>query len=105
MYYSSYHDLSMESSGDEILNITCSTSDSPPTTVEWTCDGETVDSNGIDFEAVTVVTDKRNLYYDNILYVKNATFVAGKHNYECKVENSQGNDTHRVATSIPGKKI
>ena len=104
VYYSDYNDLSEESDDDSIiLNITCSTSDSPPTKVVWYRDGETIVIDGIDYDAEQVVTNRHNMYYDNVLYMKNAVYAAGRHEYKCGVENTEGNDMHSITTNVPGK--
>lgn len=90
---------------DYVLSITCQTSDSPPTKVEWCRNGEIIDINGVDYEAVQIVTDRINMYFDNVLYVKNPCFAAGIHDFECKIINSQGSDSHTVQTNVPGKPI
>ena len=88
---------------DYVINITCSTSDSPPTKVEWCRNGEPIDIDGIDYDAVQIATDRKNMYFDNILYVKNPCFAAGIHTFECKINNSQGSDSHTIHTNVPGK--
>ena len=84
------------------MEVTFSTSDSPPTEVQCSCDGELIDFCGKDFDLVQVVTNRRNVYYDNIIVVKNAAKVAGKHTYQCNISNSQGSDTSEIETNIPG---
>ena len=68
----------------------------------WMCDGELVNINGTDFEQYQIVRDRRNIYYDNILVVKNTTYAAGRHNYTCIIKNSQGNSATAITTNIPG---
>ena len=102
VYSSEYHDLIDDQSTDAFMTITCSTSDSPPTKVIWMCDGDNITTSDGDFETMQVVTNRRNVYYDNILIVKNATRAAGIHDYTCTVMNSQGSDTHTITTNIPG---
>ena len=102
MYSSTYRDLVEGTSTDAFLEIVCKTSVSPPTKVMWMCDGELVNINGIDFEQYQIVRDRRNIYYDNILLVKNTTYAAGRHNYTCIIKNSQGNSATAITTNIPG---
>ena len=84
------------------MEVTFSTSDSPPTEVRCSCDGELIDFCCKDFDLVQVVTNRRNVYYDNIIIVKNAAKVAGKHTYQCNISNSQGSDTSGIETNILG---
>ena len=70
----------------------------------WTCDGEVVNPKDTDFEQYQVVTNRPSVYYDNILVVKNATYAAGRHEYNCNIKNSQGNTTENVTTDITGIK-
>ena len=103
MYSAGYSDLVEVSGTEALMEITCSTSDSPPTTVQCSCDGELIDFSCDDFDLVQVVTNRRNVYYDNIVVVKDVTKVAGKHVYRCNISNSRGSDTCEVETNIPGK--
>jgi hypothetical protein len=41
------------------------------------------------------------MYYESILYVKNPFLVAGRHVFECKIDNSEGTDTHTIDTNVP----
>ena len=66
------------------------------------CDGESVNTEGAEFEQYQVVTDRYNIRYDNILVVKNATCAAGRHNYTCIIKNSEGNTTENIFTNITG---
>ena len=102
VYSTDYTDLVYVSGTDALMEVTCSTSDSPPTEVQCSCDGELIDFCGDDFDLVQVVTNRRNVYYDNIVVVKDVTKVAGKHVYQCNISNSQGSDTCVVKTNIPG---
>jgi hypothetical protein len=99
--YSSGFEINEDPDSDCIISITCSTSDSPPTKVEWCIDGEPIAIDGTDYEAEQQVTDRRNLYYDNVLYVKNSEFAAGRHQFECKINNSRGSHAHTVETDVP----
>lgn len=105
VYNSEYNDLSEETGNDYFLNLTCSTSDSPPTNVVWYRGGESIDINGTDYDLEKVVTDRLNAYYDNTLHVKNVMFAAGRHEYQCQVENTQGSDIHSITTNVPGKNL
>ena len=71
--------------------------------MEWCRDGEPIAIDGTDYEAEQQVTDRRNLYYDNVLYVKNSEFAAGRHQFECKINNSRGSHAHTAETDVPGR--
>ena len=101
--YASDYSCNEDPDVDYILEITCSTSDSPPTKVSWCRNGEAIAIDDVDYSAFQNITDRKNVYYDNILYVKNALHAAGRHAFGCKIENSQGNDTHTIETNVQGK--
>ena len=82
-----------------ILNITCNTSDSPPTKVVWYRDGETIVIDGIDYDTEQVVTNRHNMY----LRQCSVREAAERHEYKCEVENTEGNDMHSITTNVPGK--
>ena len=102
VYSSTYKDVVENATTNALLEVICKTSVSPPTKVMWMCDGESVDTEGTEFEQYKVVTDRYNVRYDNILTVKNATYAAGRHHYTCIIKNSQGNTTESITTNISG---
>ena len=103
--YSSNFEINTDLDSDCIITITCSTSDSPPTTVEWCRNGEPIAIDGTNYVAVQQVTDRRNLYYDNILHVKNSEFAAGRQQFECKINNSRGSHSHTIETNLPSESL
>jgi hypothetical protein len=99
--YSSGFEINEDPDSDCIISIICSTSDSPPSKVKWCRNGVPITIDGTDYEAEQQVTDRRNLYYDNVLHVKNSEFAAGRHQFECKINNSRGSHAHTVETNVP----
>jgi len=67
-------------------------------------EGELVNTDGTNFEQSQVITNRYYVNYDNILTVKNASFVLGRHNYTCIVENCHENTsiTADITTDISG---
>ena len=101
--FSSNFEYDEHSESDCIVRITCSTSDSPPTTLQWFRDGQIIEVDGANYESKQIVTDRRNMYYNNVLCVMNPGLVAGRHEFQCRVSNTQGSHTHSIDTNVPGK--
>ena len=101
--YSKSFTYDPHSDSDYVIKITCSTSDSPPTEVEWFRNDVSIDVEDASYTAVQMATDRRNLYYDNVLCVKDPRLAAGTHQFECRVTNTQGSTTHSITTNVPGE--
>ena len=56
--------------------------------------------DGNSYEAVQVVTDRRNSYYHNILYVRDVVGIIGRPRYTCHLQNSAGNVSGQIDVNI-----
>ena len=102
--FSSNFEYDEHPESDCIIRITCSTSDSPPTMVQWFRDGQIIEMDGANYISEQIVTDRRNMYYNNVLCVMNPGLVAGRHEFQCRVLNTRGSHTHSINTEyVPGK--
>ena len=102
LYYGTYRSLISDTYTDGFLKVICRTSVIPPTNVTWMREGELVNTDGTDFEQSQIITSRYQVYYDNILTVKNASFALGRQNYTCIVENCHENTSiiENITTDI-----
>ena len=74
LYYGTYRSLISDTYTDGFLKVICKTLVIPPTNVIWMHKGELANTDGTNFEQSQVITSRYQVYYDNILTVKNASF-------------------------------
>ena len=103
MYSSSYSDMS-NTQGSVLGTLECLTQNSPPTTVTWLRDGVAVHIDGVGYEMMQIVTERRYYSrYKNILFIRNAADLAGNHTYTCNVSNSAGSSSQIISTTLTGE--
>ena len=82
-----------------MLALTCTSTDSPATTVTWTkdgdtltMDGDTLTVNGTTYSMTQTVTDRSASTYENVLTISSdSTSIVG--DYTCTVSNALGSDS------------
>ena len=79
--------------------LTCTSTDSPATTVTWTMDGDTLTVDGTTYSMTQTVTDRRTSTYENVLTLPATGDISGT--YSCQVENTL-RDSNTVTTDITG---
>ena len=81
-------------------NLTCTSTDSPATTVTWTKDGDTLAVYGTTYSMTQTVMDRRTSAYENVLTLPAAGDILGT--YGCEVGNALGDST-TVTFEVTGK--
>ena len=74
------------------LTLTCTSTNSPATTVTWMKDGDTLDIDGVKYKTYQTVTDRRTSTYENTLLVDDdIENITGS--YTCRVSNKLGSSS------------
>ena len=68
--------------------MTCTSTDSPATSVSWTKDGDTLTVNGTTYSMTQNVADRSASTYENVLTLPATGDITG--NYGCQVGNALG---------------
>ena len=100
LYSSTYRDVVSDTSSTALVTVHCYTRSYLPTSVAWLRDGNSFDVDGNRYEAVQFVTDRRNSYYHNILYVRDVVGIIGRPRYTCRLQNSAGNVSGQIDVNI-----
>lgn len=96
--------MAMEHSiSSSLSTLTCTSTGSPPTTVTWTKDEETLITNGTTYSLTQTLVDRVSSTYNNTLTIE-ASFADILGEYSCKVANSIGTSNVQE-TEIKGRKI
>ena len=78
--------------------LTCTSTDSPATTVTWTRDSDALTVDGTTYSMDQTVTDRSASTYENVLTISSeVTNIVG--NYTCTVSNALGSDSRTEITS------
>ena len=80
--------------------LTCTSTDSPATTVTWTRDGDTLTVDGIAYSMTQTVTDRSASTYENVLTLPATGDISGM--YRCQLANALGDST-TVTFEVTGK--
>ena len=88
---SSYQDFYSSNITSPLAELRCQSQESTPTSVIWYRNGRNVNlHNG--YEQTSVVLNRRNFGYDNILRVYDIRGILGNNTYTCSVQNVIGRD-------------
>ena len=79
--------------------LTCTSTDSPATTVTWTKDGDTLTVNGTTYNVTQTLADRRTSTYENVLTLPTTGDISGM--YGCQVGNALG-DSNTVTADVTG---
>ena len=79
--------------------LTCTSTDSPATTVTWTKDGAILTVDGQIYSMAQTVTDRRTSTYENVLILPASGDISGT--YSCQVGNALG-DSNTATVDITG---
>ena len=80
--------------------LTCTSTDSPATTVTWTKDGDTLTVDGLTYSMTQTVTARGASTFENVLTLPATGDISGT--YSCQVGNALGN-SNTVTVEVTGK--
>ena len=88
-----------------LATYTCFTDTYPPTSVSWSRNNEPVNVDGIHYNTIQVVTNRRSSAYKNVLQVYDVTEVLGNPRFTCSMTNSGGTVSHSNQEGVTGKQL
>ena len=97
---SDYQDLTQDVSSTALAIMRCITQASPPTDVTWKRNGVEVDVDGVKYEMMQIVTDRKKSFYYNTLIINVVTEILESPMYTCVITNSVGRISHDIPTNI-----
>ena len=88
-----------------LATYTCFTDTYPPTSVSWSRNNVPVNVDGIHYNTIQVVTNRRSSAYKNVFQVYDVTEVLGNPRFTCSMTNSGGTVSHSIQEGVAGKQL
>ena len=85
-----------------MAQLECYTTQSPPTSVVWMRNGDAIDVDGVSYDSIQIVANRRLSHYQSVLLVMNVTNIIGENIFTCTINNSRGSISHDIPTNLTG---